>query len=75
MSSRAPILAVLLAAGALLAACATTAPETADAPTERVYRTGSNIPVKEGSGSRVTNAKPDDMPRAPSMPMPRGGGG
>ena len=75
MSSRARTIAAALAASALLAACATPAPEAADTRTEPVYRTGSNIPVKDATPSRVINAKPDDTGRMPGMPMPRSGGG
>ena len=75
MSIRALTGVLALLCGALLAACATPAPDAAEARAEPVYRTGSNLPVKDGTPSRVISAKPDDTPRIPSMPMPRPGGG
>jgi len=74
MTSRTPMLAALCAS-ALLAACATPATDTAEVRAEPVYRTGSNIPVKDGSASRVETYKPDESPQPRGMPLPRSGGG
>jgi hypothetical protein len=74
MTTRIPILAAL-GACALLAACATPATDTAEVRSERVYRTGSNIPVKEAGADGVKTYKPDETPAPRTMPMPRAGGG
>lgn len=75
MTTRTPILAALCAS-ALLAACATPATDTAEVRSEPVYRTGSNIPVKDASANRVQTYKPDEAVAPPrGMPMPRAGGG
>jgi hypothetical protein len=67
------VLAVLLLSGGL-AACATPAEnEQAAAKPEKIYRTGSNIPVRDTSVSRVENVKVDQT--APTAPMPRPGPG
>jgi hypothetical protein len=74
MNRRCGLVAAILA-GAALAGCATSAPPPVEARTEPVYRTGSNIPVKDGSASRTLSVQPDVVPRAPAMPLPRPGGG
>jgi len=71
---RSRLLAALLAT-AVLAGCATSAPEPVEARSEPVYRTGSNIPVKGATASRVEVYKPDVVPTSPTMPPPRQGGG
>jgi hypothetical protein len=56
----------------VLSACAS-APETGAAREERVYRTGSNIPVKEGApASGVQSQDPATMQIPPNMQRPRG---
>lgn len=58
---RVPALTAATVLAALLAACATPAPEKADyqAP---VYRTGSNIPVRDGSAaSNVQTVDPKSV--------------
>ena len=75
MTARAPALTAALLATALLAACATPATDTAEVRAERVYRTGSNIPVKEAGADGVKTYKPDESPAPRTMPMPRSGGG
>ena len=46
-------------AALLLAACASAPEQSADAPEQKYYRTGSNIPVKDYGGANIEVAKPD----------------
>jgi hypothetical protein len=75
MTAGTPALIAALLASALVAACATPAADTAEVRPERVYRTGSNIPVKEAGPDGVKTYKPDESPPPRTMPMPRPGGG
>ena len=57
-----------LTAVALLAACATPAPEKADYPAP-VYRTGSNIPVRDPSAmTNVKTVDPNSLNPVQGMP-------
>jgi type IV pilus biogenesis protein CpaD/CtpE len=73
MHVRASIASALVAA-TLCAGCQSTPEKEASAHREPVYRTGSNIPVRDpDAATRVITAKPDDaMPRT-NMPDPRPG--
>ncbi len=67
---RVPALTAATVLAALLAACATPSPDKADyqAP---VYRTGSNLPVRDGgSASNVQTVDPNSVNpmTAPGMP-------
>ena len=60
------LLALVLPACALLASCAT-GEEAANAPPreEKIYRTGSNIPVRDRSApTEVKTADPESLQRA-----------
>jgi hypothetical protein len=46
-------------AAALLAACASAPDQSADAPEQKYYRTGSNIPVKDYGAANIEVGKPD----------------
>jgi ribosomal protein L30E len=46
-------------AALLLAACASAPEQSADAPEQKYYRTGSNIPVKDYGGANIEVGKPD----------------
>jgi len=67
-----------LACGACLCGCATTADSEGQPYHEKVYRTGSNIPKRDGSGpDGVETAIPgtgDTRMGVPGVPMPRPGG-
>jgi len=43
----------------LLAACASTTREASEYREERIYRTGSNIPVKDYGAAKIEVASPD----------------
>ena len=57
--------------------CATPAEQDAESRTEKVYRTGSNIPVRDRDASAVKSMSGEDYERMkPPMSMPpRGAGG
>ena len=46
-------------AALLLAACASAPGQSADAPEQKYYRTGSNIPVKDYGAANIEIGKPD----------------
>ncbi|HSU44940.1 MAG TPA: hypothetical protein VLN42_12045 [Casimicrobiaceae bacterium] len=46
-------------AALLLAACASAPDQSADAREQKIYRTGSNIPVKDYGGANIDVGKPD----------------
>ena len=46
-------------AALLLAACASAPDQSTDAPEQKIYRTGSNIPVKDYGGANIEVGKPD----------------
>jgi hypothetical protein len=71
----------LLAAAAMLGACATET-STEGGYVEKQTRTGTHIPskaansdVKSVSGDELEKGRNSSMSPGPSMPMPRGGGG
>ena len=51
--------AVTLVALLIIAACASTNDPTATAAPERIYRTGSNLPVKDYGAANIEVASPD----------------
>jgi hypothetical protein len=53
----------------LLVACASTPDQAADAREQKVYRTGSNIPIKDYGAENIEIGKPDA-----ATPMNRPGG-
>jgi hypothetical protein len=57
--------------------CASTADKDAEARTDKVYRTGSNIPVRDRDTSAVKSMSGEEYERMkPPMSMPpRGAGG
>ena len=57
--------------------CAATPDKDAEARTEKLYRTGSNIPVRDRDASAVKSMSGEDYERMkPPMSMPpRGAGG
>ncbi len=71
-----PGLALATLAAALIAGCATPTADKDEARAEPIYRTGSNLPVKDPSGtSRVQTVRPDETPILRPLPTPRPGGG
>jgi ABC-type oligopeptide transport system substrate-binding subunit len=46
-------------AALLLAACASAPEQSADAPEQKYYRTGSNIPVRDYGAANIEVGKPD----------------
>jgi hypothetical protein len=54
-------LALCVCAGLLVSACATDPASTAEPMTDKVYRTGSNIPAREASG--VVTVSPESVER------------
>lgn len=70
MLLRLPLAAAALVLAGAVAGCATTAGDTAEAKPEKVYRTGSNLPVRDPSqASEVKQVKVEDHP-ATRMQMP-----
>lgn len=71
------MLTLALASGALLCGCATADTE-GPVPPEKVYRTGSNIPRRDGSlpdGVETSTVSTGDTRLGtPGVPMPRPGG-
>jgi hypothetical protein len=61
----AAVLSVLL----LTAGCASTKDQTAEAAPEKIYRTGSNLPVKDYGSANIEVASPDVINPA-NRPMP-----
>jgi hypothetical protein len=55
---------------AVCAGCALAPEQTAEAPEAKQYRTGSNIPVKEGQASEVKTVDPKSI----QLERPRGVG-
>ena len=70
-------LAAAVALGIICAGCALPPEKTADANGEKQYRTGSNIPLKEGQATDVRMVDPksiqEDRPRSIGNPMQKGG--
>lgn len=64
---------VTLAALGLVAlcGCASSGEAVSEPAYEKVYRTGSNLPQRDGTGSRTVTAPPESVPRP--QPLPRGG--
>ena len=62
----------------LCSSCALPPQKTADAPEEKVYRTGSHLPVKDGQATDVKTVDPTtiqtDRPRGIGSPGVRPGG-
>jgi len=72
---RVPALTAATVLAALVSACATPAAENKADYQAPVYRTGSNIPVRDGSStSNIQTADPESIKSQirPSMPASRG---
>ncbi len=65
---------ILIVASLLVAGCAM-APEAGEPREQKVYRTGSNIPVRDDSPSAAKSGtiQPGQLP--PNTQVPRSGGG
>jgi hypothetical protein len=61
---------VILILSLVCTACATAPDQTAEPREEKVYRTGSNIPVARGSRSDVSNVDPESVRDAVSRSVP-----
>jgi hypothetical protein len=65
---------ILILAATLVTGCAM-APEAGEPRDQKVYRTGSNIPVRDDNASAAKSGtmQPGQLP--PNIQTPRGGGG
>jgi len=73
MFPRLALAAALALSWVVVAGCASAPEQQAAQKSEKVYRTGSNLPVRDPSApSEVKNARVDDTPMRTQLPSPRG---